>query len=156
MVQFQFRQHIIMVRNYLKIKPISLIKQQIKLQHTYAGLVELNYIEKSMLICVLNIQPSCESQVYKVKITYKLSDGAPKVWLIYPKLQKYDGIYPHHTYGKDEKGNYQLCVYYPKYKEWNQYMYIADAFIPWVCTWLNTYEYWLLTGIWHYDEMLHC
>ncbi len=32
-------------------------------------------------------------------------------------------------------------------------MYIADSFVPWVCTWLSTYEYWLVTGKWHYDEM---
>lgn len=35
----------------------------------------------------------------------------------------------------------------------NQQMYIADSFVPWVCTWLSTYEYWLVTGKWHYDEM---
>lgn len=106
-----------------------------------------------MLVCVLDIQPSPESQIYRVRITYKISDGAPKAWLIKPDMQKYNGKYPHHKYGKDENGNYQLCVYYPKYKEWNQQMYIADTFIPWVCTWLNTYEYWLVTGEWHYDEM---
>ena len=32
-------------------------------------------------------------------------------------------------------------------------MYVADSFVSWVCTWLSTYEYWLVTGKWHYDEM---
>ena len=45
-------------------------------------------------------------------------------------------------------------LYYPKYKEWNKQMYIANSFVPWVCTWLSTYEYWLVTGNWHYDEIL--
>ena len=62
-------------------------------------------------------------------------------------------VYPHHIYGKDERGHYQLCVHYHRDKNWNQQMFIAESFIPWVCTWLNTYEYWLITGEWHYDEV---
>lgn len=44
-----------------------------------------------------------------------------------------------------------MCAYH-RDKNWNQQMFIAESFIPWVCTWLNTYEYWLITGEWHYDE----
>lgn len=138
----------------MKTKPIWLVNQQIRMQYLYRKLLVENYIKDSMFVCVLDIQPSSESQVYRIKITYKLSDGAPKAWLISPPLQKYEGKYPHHKYGKDNNGNYQLCVYYPKYKEWNKQMYIANSFVPWVCTWLSTYEYWLVTGNWHYDEIL--
>lgn len=63
-----------------------------------------------------------------------------------------DGKLPHHIYGVDKFGHYRLCVYDPKRKEWNQQMFIAESFVPWVCTWLNTYEYWVITGVWHYDE----
>ena len=31
-------------------------------------------------------------------------------------------------------------------------MDIALSFVPWIVTWLNTYEYWLITGEWSYDE----
>lgn len=154
MAQFRFHQHITLAHKYLKTKPISLVNQQIRMQYLYRKLLVENYIKDSMFVCVLDIQPSSESQVYRIKIAYKLSDGAPKAWLISPPLQKYEGKYPHHKYGKDNNGNYQLCVYYPKYKEWNKQMYIANSFVPWVCTWLSTYEYWLVTGNWHYDEIL--
>lgn len=124
------------------------------MQLTYGDILIANCIKNSTLICILDIQPSSESQRYRVKITYKLSDGSPKAWLLSPELQTYDGKYPHHIYGKGENGKYQLlCVFYPRYKEWTGKMYVAKAFVPWVCTWLNTYEYWLVTGEWHYDEM---
>ena len=96
MAQFQFHQHITLARKYLKPKPISLVNQQIQMQYLYNRLLVANYIENSMLVCILDIQPSSESQVYRIKITYKLSDGAPKAWLISPPLQKYEGKYPHH------------------------------------------------------------
>ena len=91
MAQFQFHQHITLARKYLKPKPISLVNQQIQMQYLYNRLLVANYIENSMLVCILDIQPSSESQVYRIKITYKLSDGAPKAWLISPPLQKYEG-----------------------------------------------------------------
>lgn len=78
MAQFQFHQHITLARKYLKPKPISLVNQQIQMQYLYNRLLVANYIENSMLVCILDIQPSSESQVYRIKITYKLSDGATK------------------------------------------------------------------------------
>ena len=32
---------------------------------------------------------------------------------------------------------------------------IEDTFVPWISAWLNTYEYWLITGKWHYAESPH-
>ena len=53
-------------------------------------------------------------------------------------------------YGVDEYGHPKLCVFHPS--EWNSSMYLAESFIPWIVTWLNTYEYWQLTGEWFFDE----
>lgn len=102
----------------------------------------------------MNLQPSEHSDTYTVKIIYKISDISPKVWLIAPELQKVEGKRPHHIYEVDEQGRCRLCVYDPKLKEWNQQMFIADSFVPWICTWLNIYEYWAITGEWHYDETI--
>lgn len=69
MAQFQFHQHITLARKYLKPKPISLVNQQIQMQYLYNRLLVANYIENSMLVCILDIQPSSESQVYRIKIS---------------------------------------------------------------------------------------
>lgn len=136
----------------MKSQSIPLVQQELKIRNLYGDLIESIHIVKSELICIMNLQPSEHSDMYKVKIAYKISDVSPKVWLLSPELQKVDGKAPHHVYGKDKNGHHQLCVYHPRRKEWNQQMFIAESFIPWVCTWLNTYEYWVITGEWHYDE----
>lgn len=133
-------------------KPLSLIQQRIAIQQNYSGVIESISTEKNTLHCVLKLQPSMESCMYQVRIAYKLSDGFPKVWLLSPELQKVNGRYPHHIYGFDEMHHPRLCVYYPGYREWNNAMSIAETFIPWIITWLSTYEYWQITGAWFYDE----
>ena len=79
----------------------------------------------------------------------------PRAVLLSPNLEKRDGAYPHHIYGVDKAGHAILCVYCPDKGEWSSDMPIAKSFIPWVSTWLNTYEYWLITGEWHYDEIIN-
>lgn len=139
---------------YFQNKAISLIQQGLKLRKLYGNLIDSISISKSELVCIMNLQPSEHSDTYTVKIIYKISDISPKVWLIAPELQKVEGKRPHHIYEVDEQGRCRLCVYDPKLKEWNQQMFIADSFVPWICTWLNTYEYWAITGEWHYDETI--
>lgn len=150
-----FRRHIIMGnKRYLKNKAVPLIQQGVRLRKLYEGLIDSISISKSKLVCVMHLQPSEHSDTYTVKIIYKLSDFSPKVWLIAPSLKTVSGKRPHHIYEVDEEGRCRLCVYDPKLKEWNQQMFIAESFVPWICTWLNTYEYWVITGVWHYDETL--
>ena len=46
------------------------------------------------------------------------------------------------------------CVFItPNIKNGISKCMLQIRFVPWVCTWLSTYEYWLVTGKWHYDEM---
>ena len=139
---------------YFQNKAIPLIQQGLKLRKLYGNLIDSISISKSELVCIMNLQPSEHSDTYTVKIIYKISDISPKVWLIAPELQKVEGKRPHHIYEVDEQGRCRLCVCDPKLKEWNQQMFIADSFVPWICTWLNTYEYWAITGEWHYDETI--
>ena len=47
----------------------------------------------------------------------------------------------------------ELYVYCPYYDNWNDNMFLSDVFVPWILTWLNTYEFWLVTGTWNYDEI---
>ena len=100
----------------------------------------------------MSLRPAPDCEEYRILIHYKISDYSPKVWLLSPELQRVNGKRPHHIYDYDYDGHPRLCVYYPGYSEWNQHMLISDSFIPWIITWLNTYEYWLITGQWLYDE----
>ena len=107
-------------------------------------------IRNNQLRCIMTLRPSEESCEYLVKIV--LHKGyKPSVWLMEPSLQLVNDKLPHHIYGFDGAGKPKLCVYHPS--EWNDRMFIAESFVPWVITWLNTYEYWVLTGKWHYDEV---
>ncbi len=69
-----------------------------KLKNTYSSLVDNISIRKSTLFCDMRLQPSQYSSVYEVHIEYKIS-GIPRVWLISPKVEKFNGAYPVHNYG---------------------------------------------------------
>ena len=140
-------------KRYQKTQALTIAVQKLRIWQLYSNIIETLTVVNSELICVINLQPSKHSDFYKIKITYKVSDAYPKAWLLTPPLRTYDGKKPHHVYEKDKYGHYRLCVYYPKDKNWNQHMLIAESFIPWICTWLSAYEYWLITGEWHYDEV---
>ena len=131
----------------------------VKLSYHYAeinrlyGNIERAVLRKDSFTVVMNITPSENSQTYKVEISYRYG-YSPKAILLSPDLQQKDGKYPHHIYGIDKNGHARLCVYCPSLDEWHSDMSIATSFVPWVSTWLNTYEYWLITGEWHYDEIV--
>lgn len=101
------------------------------------------------------------SDTYRVLIKYTLSDRNedyyPFVWLIDPPMQKRQGEYPRHVYSDyaDSAGHPCLCLFYPGYREWNRNKLISATIVPWISAWLNTYEYWLVTGEWQYPESPH-
>lgn len=136
---------------------VSLTEQLIDIRKYYRKQLISENIRKGEMNCFLQLQPTEESYVYTVRITYKLSDHFPKAWLIEPELAKYNGKYPKHIYKgyEDEKGHPRICVYYPGYCEWTPYMLISKSFIPWILTWLNAYEFWQITGKWFYPESPH-
>ena len=146
---------------YPKVQPISLPVQCTNLISTYKNLVDECCVKNGVLVCIMRITPSPNSETYRVKIVYKLSlrngEFSPRVWLISPQMQKREGKYPKHIYATraDANGNQCLCLYYPGYNEWNRNMLISNTIVPWIAAWLNTYEYWLITGEWHYDESPH-
>lgn len=137
---------------YFTQRPLSLTLQKLKLQQVYPKLIDKIFIYKNSLYCEMRLQPSENSCIYKVKIKYKLRER-PKVWMIEPQVKKFNGEYPIHKYGFDEAGHIELCVYCPYLDKWDEvHMFLAEVFVPWVATWLRTYECWLATGIWFYDE----
>lgn len=133
-------------------KDVPLALQKMKLKQVYGDLIDCVEIARNQLTAIINLKPSEESRNYKVKVVFKPGYW-PQAWLIDPKeLEKVDGKPPHHIYDPDKKGYTKLCVFYPKNREWNDSMLLADVFVPWVITWLSAYEYWQITGFWVYPE----
>lgn len=131
---------------------VKLLRHYTEIKRLY-GNIESSVLSKDSFTVIMNITPSENSQTYRVKISYRYG-YKPRAVLLSPDLQQKEGKYPHHIYEMDKNGHARLCVYCPFLDEWNEDMSIATSFIPWVSTWLNTYEYWLITGEWHYDEIV--
>lgn len=127
--------------------------QLMSIKNMYSN-IESSSITKNGFTCIMNITPSENSDTYKVEISYQ-HGYYPKAKLLSHKLEKRNGNYPHHIFGMDKNGCARLCVFHQDSKEWNSDMLISKSFIPWVSTWLNTYEYWLITGEWHYAEIIN-
>ena len=156
-VAFLYPEIIIMAKRYPKAKTVSpfvqLVTQYARIKSTYTNIksAQMNKHSRSFEI-VMDITPSENSNTYEVKISYEIGKK-PQAILLSPALKEYDGKMPHHIYGFDKNGHAILCVYCPYKGEWTSSMPIAESFIPWVSTWLNTYEYWLITGEWNYNEI---
>lgn len=141
--------------NTVKITPYQkVVKQFWEIKRVYNNIIQSSSLNKNGFEIIMDITPSENSLTYTVKIEYH-KNGFPQVILLSPALQQYNGNYPHHLYKRYKNGQARLCVYHPRKDKWNSNMSIATTFIPWVLTWLNTYEYWLITGEWHYDEIIN-
>lgn len=92
----------------------------------------------------VDIQPTEYSKVYKVKLVGKVDSKVVNVFVINPKVEKFenDKKVPH-LY-KDGS----LCLFYPDYNEWNYTDFWAETLLPWTSLWLYYYEIWQSTGEW--------
>jgi hypothetical protein len=100
------------------------------------------HMKANKVIWTGDLRPSQLSSVYRVKIDYKLRIS-PKVFVVSPKLQEWQGEKIPHIYP-----DYALCLYRPSKGEWNCNMFIAETIVPWVSLWLFYYEVWQATGKW--------
>lgn len=98
---------------------------------------------KDCVVCTGLIKPTSRSISYSFKLNYRIGKR-PKVNILDPVLKrnfKNDKI--PHVYPLNE-----LCLYYPKYQDFNSKMLLADCIIPWTSLWLYHYENWHITGEW--------
>ena len=101
--------------------------------------------EGSTAIWSGTLQPREGSPVYSVSIRYQ-PGHPPKVRVKSPEIHKNA---PHrHTGGF-------LCLYWPKDRNWNSGMLLAETTFPWTAQWLLYYELWLDTGKWLGPESPH-
>lgn len=125
---------------YFKPKAISLARQATLIEIIYPNL-STEITSNGELIVIGNIKPTPLSRDYTVKITYVIG-YSPIIEIINPKLNDGSKKLPH-VYKKEN-----LCLFYPRNKEWTKYDYIADKIIPWTSLWLYYYEIWNITGEW--------
>lgn len=125
---------------YFKPKIISLAQQANMIKIVYPNM-DFNITPNGELIISGIIKPTPLSREYTIRISYIIGNF-PVVEIINPKLDKVSSKLPH-VY-KDNN----LCLFYPKNKEWTKYDYIADKIIPWTSLWLYYYEVWKITGKW--------
>ena len=140
---------------FRKAAPIGLPVQLMQLKQTYGDLIIKSHIKGNTLSCTMLLTPSLASATYKVLITYKLSEFSPRSWLIEPIIESHKDKNLEHVYGFDAKGHPRLCVYDPKTNEWTGQMLLATSYVPWIVTWLNAYEYWMITNKWIYPAISH-
>jgi hypothetical protein len=96
-----------------------------------------------------NLQPTENSNIYKIKIEYKYYKNSkkkiPHVFILNPIIER-----PIHMYSDGS-----LCLYHPDNFQWSHNCSIAKIIVPWTSTWLYFYEKWLKTKVWLGDEVPH-
>lgn len=123
-----------------KAKPHNLAVQAVQLRRAFPeSTCEISHGE---LVWEGTVRPTTLSDWYRVRLVYR-HGKAPRVWVIKPGLRNRGGSRPEHLYGDGS-----LCLYYPKYREWNHSMWLARTVVPWACEWFLYYEVWLATGDW--------
>ena len=104
---------------------------------------KVRYPGGSKLVWEGSVNPSSETEIYQIRIRYKLGTSRPNVHVLKPVLRTRNSDPIPHTYPDNE-----LCLYRGEYGEWNGTMWIADTILPWTSLWLYFYELWHATGQW--------
>lgn len=94
----------------MAINEFSLALQRLYIEKYYGECIKSIKIKKSRLIFIMILRPSEESQAYTVKIECKKSKR-PRVWLLFPRLETFNGNLPHHLYPAKKKINIRNCAY---------------------------------------------
>ena len=100
--------------------------------------------KRSQLVLKLKLKPTEESIEYTIVIRAYEGSKIVRIFVTNPKVELfYKGQLVPHLYR-----NGALCLYYPKYNEWDYRWPWADTLIPWTSLWLYFYEIWQETGEW--------
>lgn len=91
-----------------------------------------------------SVRPTLLSRWYDLRISYDFKN-LPVSIITGPNLGKLtDRVIPH-LY---RHSPYELCLYYPKNREWNPQLHLARTIFPWSVEWLFHFECWLATDSW--------
>lgn len=118
----------------------TLVVQQLALNRLFPTGYAL--IRHSELVWQGQLAPTPMSRTYHVELRYKMN-LFPTVKVVSPKLETRAGERLPHLYR-----NGDLCLFYPRAKEWHSGLLLARTIVPWASEWLFHYEIWLSTGRW--------
>ena len=128
-----------------KFKTLLLQKKHIEKYFSYLKCSIGRISEK--LICIGELQPHKDTDIYKIKMVYKVGNS-PKIYITSPKVEYHDNI---HMY-KDNS----LCLFHKNDFSWNdEKIIIAETIVPWVSEWIIFYEIWKIEGKWKGKEIKH-
>ena len=100
--------------------------------------------KKGQLEIFLKIKPSVVSVEYTIKLTARLNGLGVNVFVVSPQINRTEnGKSVPHMFS-----NGSLCLFYPKYNEFNHTDLWSETIIPWTALWLFYYEIWKETGEW--------
>lgn len=129
-------------------KPKNVAIQLLNLKSKYECLDSKLGIGK--LIWKQRVRPSELSRTYD--ITVKYNGKIPEVYLYNQGIMTKENEYIPHCFRrhyKNKEDEYvKLCLYYPRYHEWSNDMFLSETVIPWTIDWLYYYELWRITGKW--------
>ena len=130
----------------VKNRRYTLAEQIYTLKGMYKG-SRSTQLSPSSFCWFMDVQPLPLSDTYTLKILYAASMTWPKVFITKPfPLKLADGatVLPHCYDTKKQ----QLCLFYPKYREWDDTMLIAKTIVHWAIMWIIYYETWVISGKW--------
>ena len=126
-------------KHYTLIELLSQIREVEK-----SFIVETKKIKQGKVELLLNIKPTDVSKEYKIKLIAKQNSKKVKIYVVEPKVSLYEnGKKVPHLYSDSS-----LCLFYPKYNEWDYTDLWSETLIPWTSLWLYYYEVWQETGEW--------
>lgn len=127
-------------------KSVSLIHQAGSLR-SYFPDSDIKRKGEEEITWTYTLVPSPVSRSYEVKLRYTWDEGA-KVFVLNPDplaLAPGKSKLPH-VYSTQRQ---ELCLYYPKWREWHPGKLYVHTLVPWTSEWLFHYEIWVGTGEWH-------
>jgi len=89
------------------------------------------------------LQPSALSEVYRVRIAYRVKER-PRASVLSPPLKGR----PDHPSIPHVYTGLEPCLFLPGSEEWSAEMHISDTIVPWTSLWIYYYELWYSTGEW--------
>ena len=99
---------------------------------------------QNKLICVGSLKPLESTDLYRIKIDYKVG-YPPKVYILSPDIRPSKHI---HMYSDKS-----LCLFYEPDLKWTEKTQIFKYTIPWISEWIIFYELYLLNGnVWKGKE----
>lgn len=119
-----------------------IIRQIVELKNNYDKVYYSS--RKDLYTIEMILKPTDVSREYKIKMVCRIGNKYVRIYVVNPKLKKTKKNPIPHMYSHNE-----LCLFYPKYDEWDMYDSWSKTLIPWTSLWLLYYEFWKETGIWY-------